>query len=436
MKNTFRFTAAIVLENILTAAVSLIYSALTGAISKSSLAAAGIGNQAMSLIVATLNIFISGATILTAREIGRGDRRTAARTAEQSLLCTPLLSLAVAGALLVLCPLIMKLLMPGAEPEFLAEGTLYFRVMLCSLPLLAMANVFSGMLRAAGDSTNPFIAASIAAGVQLVCAWAFITKLNMGLMGAALATLVCRAASALFQAFVFFRHNRAFTVQPKGIFMPDKAVILRICRVGAPNALDSLCVQIGYVAINSMLVYLGTLEAGVFNVINAVLVFTGICQMIGTNISTTLVGQATGAGEVKKARASALRTLLYTELVSMALCALAVIFSDAAAGFFTADKEIFEASSSFMWILIPLTFVAVGCNVCEPSCRAAGEVRFTMTEIVACVMLIRLPLTWLFCLKLGFGVPGMYAANIISLVVRFALSFFRIFTPGWGKREI
>ena len=436
MRNqTFKFAFPIVIENIVSVAVSMIYSSITGAISKSSLAAAGVGNQAMSLIAALLALLSTGAAVLTAREIGRRDYAAASRTAEHTMFLAPVLSAGIMLVLLAVSSPTMKLLMPGAEESFLKEGSLYYRTMLFSVPGLAITNSCASLLRASGDSRSPLVGAFSSCVVQLLTVRLFTGVMNLGIVGTAYAIICCRYVNAAVLVLALLKSHRTLAVEPRNILRPQSKYIKQIFSVGLPASFDSIAVQVGYVSVNSILVSMGTLASGVVNVLNAVLLLTGITQSIGSCISTTLVGQTSGAGDIAGARRKMWRILLWCEGVSMVLCLVTVIIPGRMAAYFTSDPEIYEASRNFMWVLFPYCVVAVGCNVSEPSCRAGGDVRFIAKSIVCCVLLIRLPLTILLCMVLKLNYYGIYIANIFSLAVRFSIAMVRMHTSKWGRSE-
>ena len=431
-----RFVIPVVLENVFTNSVSLIYSSITGRITGTALTAIGVVNQATNLLAALFCVFTMGAGILTARQVGRGDEAAASRTVEQTLLFSPILSGLLTAMLLGCLNPLIRLLFPGAGNMLVKEGRLYLRFMLFGLPGLVICNACVGVLRAAGDSRSALISTVFTNLVQIGLAYLLITRMDLGIKGAAIAVLVCRYAGCAYAVAAVLRAQRGFRVRPGSVLKPDRAVLKHIFRVGLPVSLDQVAVHAGYVLINSFVVSIGETEAGIVQVLNAVLLFTGVCQNIGISCATTLVGQRAGAGDLPDARRMSVRILTVLELISMALCAASVIFSDFCAGCFAGSEAIRKGSADFMWIMIPYCFVAVGCNVCEPSGRAGGEVNYTMLCTVLCVWLIRVPLSWL-CLKVwDLGAKGVYAANITALTVRFALAFFRILCPSWGKKEI
>ena len=436
VSDEMRFTLPVIAENIFTASVSLVYSAVTGKISEGALAASNVVNQAMNLVFALFALLTTGSAVLVARFTGHGDRAEASRTAEASVSMGLVMSAALTLILLALSHPVMRLLMPGVEKEFFREGRVYFRLILLSVPAVIVANSGASMLRAAGNSRQVLFANIVSNATQLFCVWLFTSVFDLGIRGAALAAVFCRYVSASYLTVALMRNQRGFTVEPRRLARPDLSVVRHIFKVGFPASIDQVSIQIAYVIVNSMLVSIGKSEASVVGVLSSVLLFTGITQGMGSAASTTLVGQKVGAGDIEGARRKGRQILLICEAVAMGLCVPVVLFPDFSAGLFSKSSEITRASADFIWIMFPYCFVAVGVNVSEPVARVGGEVRFTMLVVVLCVWLIRLPLTWLLAIKLGMGVQGIYAANIASLAVRFLISFLKDSGKDWGRKEL
>ena len=436
MSDEVRFTLPVIAENIFTAGVSLVYSAVTGAISPGALAASTVANQAMNLIFALFAMLTTGSAILVARSTGRGDREEAARTVEVTIFMGLISGISVTVLLLVTSSTVMKLLMHGAEEDFFNEGMVYYRLILLSVPPVVISNSAASVLRAAGNSRQVLASNVITNLVQLVCVWLFTSVMELGIRGAALATVICRYVNAVYLVLALISNRRGFHIDWIRIFKPAISVIKHIFTVGFPASIDSLSIQLAYVIVNSMLISIGKMEAGVVSVLNSVLIFTGVTQGIGSAAATTLVGHRIGAGEIESARRKSRSILFVCETVSMVLCIPTVAFPSFCASLFSDDANIISAAADFMWVLFPYCFVAVGVNVCEPSARVGGEVRFTMLAIVLCVWLIRLPLTYLLAIKLKLGVKGIYAANTLSLGTRFLLSYTKIGGSSWGRKEL
>lgn len=124
---TLLFVLPVVVENLFTTAVGLIFSHLIGGISGSSLTTISQCNNVITLITAAGTMLVTGSGILCARLLGEGDVRDASRVVEQTLLLSLVASAAVALACFVGASPLMALLMPNAEAAVLAEGAAFFR---------------------------------------------------------------------------------------------------------------------------------------------------------------------------------------------------------------------------------------------------------------------------------------------------------------------
>ena len=182
--DAMRFTLPVIAENIFTTGVGLIYSAIVGGISASSLAAMGTGNQAINLVVALFAVITTGGVVLTAQLTGRSDIPRASRVVEHTLLLAPASALVITVVLLAVSAPLMRLLMPGAQADFVKESTDYFRMLLLSLPGLITMNALTGLLRASGESRIALLNSILINVVQIAAAYLFINRMGMKIMGA------------------------------------------------------------------------------------------------------------------------------------------------------------------------------------------------------------------------------------------------------------
>ncbi|MBQ1258397.1 MAG: polysaccharide biosynthesis C-terminal domain-containing protein, partial [Clostridia bacterium] len=309
LSSSFRFTVPVIAENLFTSLIGLVFSSILGGISASSLAAAGIGNQILSFVSALFSIATTGTSVLVALNTGKGKPAQTSRVVEQSILLVPVISVSIAFFMYLVSSPVIRVLMPGADEEFYREGLDYFRMLLLSLPGLMATNTFSSILRSSGDSRSALICTVFSNAVQILSAILFISVLDLGIAGAGLAYVTCRYASSAALLWAVKRHDRHFMIRIRNALSPDKTIIREIIRIGLPSVVDGIAVQGGYVLINSLLVNLGKDVAGIYNVIAALIGFTGISQAIVSTSVTTIAGHKIGAGQLSQARKSYARLL-------------------------------------------------------------------------------------------------------------------------------
>ena len=432
----FRFAFPVILENIITVFIGLVFSSILGKISLSSLAAAGTGNQVISCVTAFFCIVSTGTSIMVALNTGKGDRKKTSEVVEHAVLLSPIVSVTVTVVLLIISSPLMRLLMPGADQEFFSEGLSYFRVVALSLPGLMACNTFLSVLRSSGESRIPLFCTLAMNIVQLIAAFVFVSILKLQLVGAGLAYVVCRYIGSILLGGAIFRHHRAFRISLSGILHPDFKLIRQIFSVGAPNVIDGIAVQTGYILINSMLIGLGKNDSSIYNVLQTLISFSGICQPIVSVSVTTLTGHKVGAGDIAEARRTFRRILAIGLTATVVLSAVLIAFPTFFTGLFTDDPYIHKESARLIALTLLFAIPAVAVNASEPGVRVGGMSKHVAVTCTLCVWVIRVPLTWLFSYRFSLGVPGVFYANTIACYARSILAVWMIHSKRWGRKTI
>lgn len=431
-----RFTAPVILENVATVLIGLIFSSIIGGISGSALAAVGLVNTIMNVLTSAASFLTTGSAVLTARLVGEGDKRTTSRAVEQSIL----LALLTSAAIFAVCELtaapVMRLLLPSAEESVYQEGLAYYRTLLLSFPFLLMYSTVCGLLRAAGESGGAMVSAVLMNLVQILAAFAFISVMHLNVVGAGLAYAVCRAAGLIAVLVPFLRSHRHFHLHLRGVFTPSRDMLLRILRLGAPVSAESVSVQLCYLLTNSITMSLGTLEAASYQVMNTLNSFSNLTFTIYSIIGVTIIGQALGAGNVESAVAHRRRLHRSAMLATLVMSVLLALLGPIVVPLYTRDAYVDQRSRQLLWMAISFALPGISINVNDPILRVGGDARYVMIYTMICVWLIRLPLTWLFCYTLNLGAVGALLANSINCVVRAVIGERRIRKGKWLYNKV
>lgn len=436
LSDTMRFTLPVILENVFTTGIGLVFSSILGGISASSLAAAGTGNQILTFVTALFQMVITGASILVALNAGGNHVRKTSEIVEQAAFLVPIMSVTASVLLLIVSSPMIRLLMPGAGDAFFREGRDYYRILLISLPALILTNTFSGILRAAGESQTALFCTILTNIVQIASAFLFVSVCKLGIVGAGLSYVVCRYVSAGALFYAVLRHHRRFLVRFHNMLRPNPPVIREIMRVGLPCVMDSAAVQGGYMLINSLLIGLGEEISSVYNVIFTLITFSAIAQAIVNISATTIVGQKVGGGRLSEARKSYIAISAVGILSSVVLALFLMSAPEFFVGLFTKNDVILEKAADLIWLTVLFGIPAVAVNAAEPAARVGGMGKGVMISCIACVWLLRVPLTWFFCYRLDMGVTGVYLANTVACYARTAVAIFLIYRKSWGTKTV
>lgn len=433
---TFRFMLPVMLENVLGIFISMAFSRIISGISPSALAAIGMANTIMNVVYGAFSLVITGGAVLISHHIGAGRRQEAAQTTGQAILLAAVSSTAIALLCIVTSRFVLHLLMPTAEEALFDEAVRYYCVLMASLPFHVLIGVLGGAMRAQGNSRLPMITGLITNALLLVFGWLFIVVLPLQEIGAGLAYICCRLIGAALSLYALMHDHRCFTLRLRDMLHADFSIVARILRIGVPVAIEGVFTSIGYMLANSMSIALGTLESGVYQIMNTLNGFIGIPQTICNVVALSVVGRLLGAMDYKAARKTGRVIWIAGISVSLLLGLIVVIFAEPLSGLYTNDPAAVSMSSAMMWILVVMDVAGCSINAIDAQLRAGGDVKYVMMSTMTGVWLIRLPLTYLFCFVWDFGVLGIYGANTIALYYRAILGFVRHCGTKWMTKKL
>ena len=416
--SAIRFAVPVAVENAATTLIGMAYSALIGGVSGSAIAAASTSNTFVTLLTAALTFLTTGAAVLVARHVGARDMAAASKTMEQSVVLTAILSVSLSVLVIALAGPIAGFLTPGEHAALSGEVGAYLRVVMLSFPFLMLYNILVSDLRAAGNSRVCMLAAVGGNVVQLLSAWVFVSRLRMGMIGAALAYVCCRAFGAALIFLAAARGGGAYHIHLPNLFRPDRSEFKEIARVGSPVALEQVSIQTGYLLANTLAVGLGTAAASVYSITNTINALASIPQGVCTAVAMTIVGQHIGARDREGARRSAYQIWAACLTTCVALGLIIALLGERVTRLYTSDPAIAHECANMLWIMLGYQFSAGSINSVDPALKVGGEQRFVMIQTAVCVWLIRLPLTWLLAYVLHMGVTGVMIANVVSLSAR------------------
>ena len=169
-----------------------------------------------------------GYEVLFSQRYGAREERALRQGAAASLILTGGLSL---GMLLLVQGMMVPVLRLMQVPESLMpQGILYLRILACGIPVSLLLYVTTAILRALGDSRTPFLSMTLMAVLNIVLDLLFVFDLQLGVAGAAYASLIAQAVSA---AINFLQLLRLPALRPASAdfrtWRTHSGTLLRLC---------------------------------------------------------------------------------------------------------------------------------------------------------------------------------------------------------------
>ena len=428
------FIIPVTIENTATIMVGIIFTALVGQISATSLTANNVINCIYNLMNAVFCVLTTGAAVLVSRHVGAGNREEASRVTGQALLLAGGGGIIIAAMIYIFAAPLIRLIIPTAEPALMQETIRYIRIMMFAYPFQIVFNVGACILRAAGDAVRPLIIVFIHNVLQVLVAYLLISLQlipNTGIYGAGIAYLVCRFFGGTAIVIGLFRNRVYFRLRLRDIFRIDRTTLRSMVSIGVPTSLEQIAMQAAYLITNSFAVALGTVSATALSVLGSVFSFATIPMCVCSTSTVTMVGHAIGRGDFATARRLCMKILVYCLVFSAVIIALLTLLGRWLCGLYSSDTSVLALCMKNIWMIAAYGVTSFALYIFETALRTGGDVKFVMWLVIFDMFCVMIPFTYLFCFVFHWGVSGFILANSASLLVRTLGEYFRFRTGKW-----
>jgi len=320
--------------------------------------AVGVCGTLITLITGLVIGISTGANVIIARNIGRGDPDGVDRSIGSAMAFSLVAGLGL--ALIGVGCAEMFLRWTNCPEELLSQATLYFRLYFAGVPILMVYNFCAAILRSSGDSRRPMVYLTTGGVVKAVLTYIFIAKFHMGVQGVAIATIVSWTVSAFFALRVLIISKGMVRIKLKNTRF-YKTESMQILHIGVPAGLQQALYSVANVIISATVNTFGPEATTGISIANN---YDGILYQI--SIATALavtpyVSQSIGRGNVKRAVRSVWVGILITVCIGMSFGALSALFSAQLSSLMSSDAVVIEYSRQKM-IIISSTYFICGIN--------------------------------------------------------------------------
>ena len=354
----FYFTLPLLAGNLLQQTYSLIDAAIVGRfLGIDALASVGASTSVVFLILGFCNGCCGGFGIPVAQKFGARDYATMRRYVVVSLQLAGIISVVLAVLTSVLCDDILRWM---RTPDNIFQGAYYYLLItFLGIPCTFFYNLLSSIIRALGDSKTPFWFLLLSTVLNVVLDLFCILVLGWGVAGAAIATLVAQAVSAVLCYFYMMKHFAILRTTPAERRY-DARLARTLLSIGAPMGLQFSITAIGSIMLQSANNALGTACVAAFTAAMRIKMFF-MCPLESLGIAmATYAGQNYGAGKPLRiwqgVKAAAVMVAVYWVFAFTVLmtCSeqIALLFVDASETEILADTALFiHVSVSFFPVL-------------------------------------------------------------------------------------
>ncbi|WP_156289373.1 MATE family efflux transporter [Oceanobacillus salinisoli] len=326
----------------------------------------------------------------------------------------------IVGLIIAFFGLESILVLFGATPSTLGYAMDYMFPIMLGTFFFSFGFATNNIVRSEGNARFAMMTMVIPAVINIILDPIFIFGLNMGVQGAAIATIISQSIVSLmiFQYYLSGKSSLSVTIEDLSL---KWKIVKEVLAIGMPAFVQQAASSIMMIAINTMLIQFGSeFYVGIYGLIQRIIMFT-IIPIIGVMQGMMpIIGYNYGAKHFERMRETIWLTFKIVTICTVVITLLLVFIPSPFLRIFTSDPEVIKEGSAAMQILF-LTFFVVGVQVVAGGIyQALGKPKQALILSLSRQILILIPLVLI--LPHFFGVIGVWMAFPISDVLAFTLA--------------
>lgn len=380
----------------------------------------GVGPMAISGLALTfpfMNLAVAfgagvgvGASSCISVKLGQKDYKTAQQVLGNTVTLNLIIGIAFSiVSLLFLDPILYFF---GASEQTLPYARDYMVIILLGNVFSHMYFGMNGVLRAAGKPRQAMYATIFTVVLNTILDPIFIYPMNLGIQGAAYATILSQVLALVWQMRIFSNKNELLHLR-RGIYRLKKSIVENILAIGLSPFSMNVCACIVVIFINKgLLQYSGDLAVGAYGIANKVC-FIFVMVNMGLNQGMQpIAGYNYGAMKFDRLMQVLKLAVIAGTCITTCGFLVAEFIPGPCARLFTTDPELICLSVNGMRIMMA-AFVLVGSQmVITNFFQSIGKAKISMFLSLSRQMIFLLPM--LLLLPLFLGVDGIWWAMPIS----------------------
>lgn len=389
----------------------------------------GVGEAAVSGVslvdninILVINIFAAlatGGAVVAGHAIGRKDSEQAGKAAWQMVLFLLYTSFLTTVVLIGAHAGILRAVFGQVEKDVMESATIYLIITGLSICPLALYNGCAALFRAMGDSRTTMYISLLMNLINLIGNSILIFGCQMGVAGAAIATLIARTTAAVLIFYLMMDERRTIHFKNRLTFRMDFSLVKRILFIGIPNGLENSLFQLGKILLLSLVSTFGTSAIAANAVCGTITNFNILPGMAIGMAILSVNSVCIGAGEIGQARYYTKKMMGLTWLCMSAVSVIMMVGGPLFLKIYHLTPETTELA------LQVIRFHAVMCMISwVPSfsipnaLRAAGDVVWTMIIAIVSMWTFRIITAYVFSYVFHMGLIGIWIAMTIDWTFR------------------
>ena len=430
----------LVIEQFLQLGVSLIDTLMVSYAGEAVVSGVALVGLISMVYLSIFGSLATGGAVVVSQYLGSREGEQANRAGSQIFFIVSCFAIGLMTLLLLFGSPLLAFLYGKVEPDVMAAGQIYLRILSLSLPATAVYNAGCAVYRSMGK-TRPTMVISILMNLMNVAGNAIgIFALRAGAAGVAWPSTISWYFAAITITILCLRKSRVdkpVTVLPASMVRPHGTLLRRILHIAIPNMISGVLFSGTKVALGSIVSLFGTVQITANGISQT---FGNLSALMGSVMGTvfiTVIGRCMGAKEPDEA------SYYMKKLVRLGIL-LSFLWNVVLLTIMPFLLKLYNISDEARRLIVILVIIhATFSSFVQPidigissGLRAAGDVRFTMYTSIFSTVIWRLIITYLLSIRLGLGVIGTAVAMVSDWTIHAICVAFRFRAGKWRSFKV
>ena len=335
----------------------------------------------------------TGVTIMVSQYFGAHDSKKLGLAVGNALTLIAIVSVVLTAAVLPLSRHILSLVNTPVETFEMAH--IYLVILVWGFFGTGFYNVLSGILRGLGEAVFPLIILVGSSVLNIVLDVWFVAGLNIGIAGAAYATIISQILSAAACGVKIFAMRRSLGLNAKTLLL-RKTTVKNMLRLGIPTGISTGVLFLGIILLQSLINSMGYMVTACITACIKIDSFAVLPSQTFSTAASTFTGQNIGAGNMQRVKKGTKSIMLICMVTTVVMVTIMIILAKRLIGLFTTTEELITLGFSILIIMIPSYLLMAVSQCLSGVMTGAGDSVAPMWISIISHVLIRTPLAYLF----------------------------------------
>lgn len=427
----------LVIEQILTMLVGMVDTAMISYAGELAVSGVSLVDMINGVFIYLFTAIATGGAIVVSQYLGYGQSDDSRKAANQVVSFSCFFGLVLMVIVMLGNKGLLSLLFGSVEEGVMSAALTYLFVTAVSYPFLAVYNACAALFRSMGNSKVTMKTSMVMNGINVVGNALAIFVFHAGVFGVAAASVLSRVVAAVILFSLLLDERREISLNFKDLLSLNPSLLKKVLGIAIPNGIESGFFQICRVTMTSIIATFGTVQIAANGVTNSIMYINTIMNGATGLAMTTIVGQCVGANDFDQADYYIRKLLRITFLCSTILClglagALPLILK-----LYNLSPETLHYVRRLVLFHGFLTIILGWCSGPFPTAlRAAGDVRYSLYVAIVGLSFGRVFFSWLFAVKMGFQIYGMWMAMATHWSVNTIGPYLRYRSGKWKEHRV